>query len=67
MPSNPAHENAAETQADAQISFAQTVRDAGFKSFDKFLLAYGLRVYDVDDVEEGKKILRAMFPERGNI
>lgn len=35
-------------------------KDAGFKDFSSFLLAYGLRLENPDDVEEGKEILRAM-------
>jgi hypothetical protein len=35
-------------------------KDAGFDNFPAFLLSYGLRIYNVDDVEEGKAILRAM-------
>jgi hypothetical protein len=33
---------------------------AGFTSFPNFLLSYGLRIYNPDDVEEGKAILRGM-------
>ncbi|EUC46121.1 hypothetical protein COCMIDRAFT_36209 [Bipolaris oryzae ATCC 44560] len=32
----------------------------GFRSFKDFLESYGLRVWEPDDVEEGKAILRAM-------
>jgi hypothetical protein len=35
-------------------------KDAGFENFPTFLLSYGLRVYNHDDVQEGKAILRAM-------
>lgn len=56
-----------ESKADPQISFNQTVRDAGFRNFNDFLLSYGLRMNNHDDVLEGKAILRAMFPERKNI
>jgi hypothetical protein len=35
-------------------------KDLGFNSFKHFLESYGLRVWEMDDVEEGKAILRAM-------
>jgi hypothetical protein len=35
-------------------------KDAGHENFPTFLLSYGLRIYNDDDVEEGKAILRAM-------
>jgi len=35
-------------------------KDAGFDNFPAFLLAYGLRIYNDDDVQEGKAILRVM-------
>jgi hypothetical protein len=35
-------------------------KDAGFQDFSNFLLSYGLRLYNADDVQEGRAILRAM-------
>jgi hypothetical protein len=35
-------------------------KHAGFDNFPAFLLSYGLRIYNHDDVEEGKAILRGM-------
>jgi hypothetical protein len=35
-------------------------KDAGFDHFKAFLESYGLRIWNPDDVEEGKAILRAM-------
>jgi hypothetical protein len=35
-------------------------KDAGHRNFPEFLLSYGLRIYNIDDVEEGKAILRGM-------
>jgi uncharacterized membrane protein len=35
-------------------------KDAGFTSFKNFLESYGLKLYNPEDVEEGKNILRAM-------
>jgi hypothetical protein len=35
-------------------------KDAGFDNFPAFLLSYGLRIYNIEDVEEGKAILRGM-------
>lgn len=35
-------------------------KDAGFKNFKEFLEAYGLRLHDHTDIEEGKAILRTM-------
>jgi hypothetical protein len=35
-------------------------KDAGFSGFKAFLESYGLRLWNLDDVEEGKAILRGM-------
>lgn len=35
-------------------------KDAGFRNFPEFLLSYGLRIYNPEDVEEGRAILRGM-------
>lgn len=35
-------------------------KHAGHSNFPAFLLSYGLRIYNPDDVEEGKAILRGM-------
>jgi hypothetical protein len=35
-------------------------KDAGFANFYEFLLSYGLRLSNYDDVQEGKAILRGM-------
>jgi hypothetical protein len=35
-------------------------KDAGFQNFQNFLQSYGLKIWNNDDVEEGKTILRAM-------
>ncbi|KAH7078897.1 hypothetical protein BKA63DRAFT_563564 [Paraphoma chrysanthemicola] len=35
-------------------------KDVGFDNFPAFLLSYGLRIWNDEDVEEGKAILRAM-------
>ncbi|KAF9740512.1 hypothetical protein PMIN06_001641 [Paraphaeosphaeria minitans] len=35
-------------------------KDGGFRNFKNFLESYGLRIWNHDDVEEGKAILRAM-------
>ena len=47
-----------------KMSQLQMVREAGFTSFNQFLLSYGLKIYDYDDVEEGKLILKALFEKR---
>jgi len=39
---------------------SSAAKDAGFDNFPAFLLSYGLRIYNHDDVEEGKAILRGM-------
>lgn len=39
---------------------AAASKDAGFRNFNEFLLSYGLRMYNDDDVQEGKAILREM-------
>jgi hypothetical protein len=35
-------------------------KDLGFDSFKAFLESYGLRIWGLNDVEEGKAIMRAM-------
>ncbi|KAH7402407.1 hypothetical protein BKA66DRAFT_448694 [Pyrenochaeta sp. MPI-SDFR-AT-0127] len=35
-------------------------KDAGFTSFKAFLESYGLRIWNDDDVQEGRAILRGM-------
>ena len=35
-------------------------KDAGYENFSTFLISFGLRIYNDDDVQEGKAILRAM-------
>ena len=35
-------------------------KDMGFDSFKAFLESYGLRVWNIEDVQEGRAILRAM-------
>jgi hypothetical protein len=35
-------------------------KDAGFRNFPSFLLSYGLGIWNHNDVEEGKAILRGM-------
>ena len=52
MPSDTSHSHITNTTAAA--------KDAGFRNFPEFLLSYGLRLHNPDDVEEGKAILRAM-------
>ena len=35
-------------------------KDAGHNNFPAFLLSYGLKIWNEEDVEEGKAILRGM-------
>ncbi|KAF2867230.1 hypothetical protein BDV95DRAFT_503500 [Massariosphaeria phaeospora] len=42
------------------IGANKAAQDAGFKHFKAFLEAYGLRLDNTHDVEEGKDILRSM-------
>jgi hypothetical protein len=35
-------------------------KDAGLKDFPTFLLSYGLKIWNADEVEEGKAVLRGM-------
>lgn len=41
-------------------SVSAAVKHAGFDNFPAFLLSYGLKIYNDDDVQEGKAILTAM-------
>lgn len=52
MPSNAAKSSITGTTAAA--------KDAGFQGFQNFLESHGLRIWNDDDVQEGKAILRAM-------
>lgn len=52
MPSNTDKTHITNTEAAA--------KDGGFSSFKNFLESYGLRIWNDDDVQEGKAILRAM-------
>ncbi|KAF2643151.1 hypothetical protein P280DRAFT_467224 [Massarina eburnea CBS 473.64] len=38
----------------------RAAKAAGYRHFKHFLESYGLRLYNPDDVEEGKNILRGM-------
>lgn len=46
-----------------KMSLQQMVKAAGFRSFNEFLLSYNLRIYEDDDVKEGKAILQALFEQ----
>ena len=52
MPSNASKSTISGTDAAA--------KDGGFQNFQNFLESYGLKIWNSDDVEEGKSILRAM-------
>jgi hypothetical protein len=39
---------------------AAAAKDAGFQGFQNFLESYGHKIWNDDDVQEGKAILRAM-------
>jgi hypothetical protein len=51
-------------QSKKGMSINAMVRAAGFSSFNQFLLSYNLRIYNPDDVEEGKAILKALFQDK---
>jgi hypothetical protein len=40
-------------------SVTKLVQEAGFDTFQNFLLSYGLKTWNQEDVEEGKAILHA--------
>jgi hypothetical protein len=50
-----------ETKTTKQMSQYQMVKAAGFRNFPEFLLSYGLKIHNPEDVEEGKAILKALF------
>lgn len=52
MPSNAPKSSITGTEAAA--------KDAGFSGFKNFLESYGLRIWNDDDIQEGKAILRGM-------
>lgn len=49
------------TNTNTQMSFNQMVKNAGFSNFNEFMLSYGLKMYNDDDVQEAKAILRALY------
>ncbi|KAJ9612023.1 hypothetical protein H2200_003618 [Cladophialophora chaetospira] len=51
------------TEAKKPMSQNQMVRAAGFRNFPEFLLSYNLRIYNDEDVQEGKAILKALFQD----
>ena len=51
-------------QQGREMSTNEMVREAGFDNFERFLASYRLKIYNTDDVEEGKAILRAMFEKK---
>lgn len=48
------------TNANGTINANKAAQLAGHRNFPDFPLSYGLRIYNMDDVEEGKVILRGM-------
>ena len=63
--SNTTRSSSANTQSTGtSMSFNQMVREAGFTSFNQFMLSYGLKLSNSEDVEEGKTILKALFQDR---
>ncbi|TKA72704.1 hypothetical protein B0A49_04798 [Cryomyces minteri] len=49
-----------QTSASSGKSQRQMVNEAGHANFPNFLASYGLRIYNPDDVQEGKEILNTM-------
>jgi hypothetical protein len=47
-----------------EMGINEMVRAAGFTSFNQFPLSYNLRVYNDEDVQEGKAILQALFDKK---
>ncbi|TKA25792.1 hypothetical protein B0A49_13814, partial [Cryomyces minteri] len=58
--SNSNSKNTAQTSASSGKSQRQMVNEAGHANFPNFLASYGLRIYNPDDVQEGKEILNTM-------
>ncbi|KAF1958539.1 hypothetical protein CC80DRAFT_408395 [Byssothecium circinans] len=48
------------TQSSERINTNKASQAAGYRHFKHFLECYGLRIWNMDDVEEGKQILRGM-------
>lgn len=46
-----------------QRSFNSRWRDAGFTSFNHFMMSYGLKMHNDDDVQEAKAILRGLYQD----
>ncbi|CAJ2507077.1 Uu.00g082630.m01.CDS01 [Anthostomella pinea] len=42
------------------IGVDKASKDAGHRNFHTFLLSYNLRIYNDEDVQEGRAILKAM-------
>ncbi len=60
----PQSSNPEEEKSGKEMGFNEMVRAAGFTSFNQFLLSYNLRVYNDEDVQEGKAILQALFGKK---
>lgn len=65
MPQSNAQANTAQsnitTQASKPMSQYAMVQEAGFTSFNQFMLSYGLKIHDPDDIKEAQAILKALF------
>jgi hypothetical protein len=48
------------SNSNVKIGTDKAAKDAGFRHFKAFLESYGLRIWNPEDVEEGKAILRGM-------
>ncbi|KAF2747465.1 hypothetical protein M011DRAFT_402219 [Sporormia fimetaria CBS 119925] len=44
----------------ARVNTNKAAQHAGYNNFKHLLESYGLRIWEIDDVEEGKAILRGM-------
>ena len=51
--------NTSNSKGDALSDYA-FLKNAGYKHFNDFMQSYGLRVYEPDDIEEAKAILRGL-------
>ena len=60
----PQSSNSGREKSGKEMGLNEMVRAAGFTSFDQFLLSYNLRVYNDEDVQEGKAILQALFDKK---
>ena len=64
MPQSKSTQSNDTAPASKPMSQYAMVREAGFTSFNQFMLSYGLKIHDDDDIKEAQAILKGLFQDR---